>query len=319
MNKKNFEKKIKTIVNSKGDFSSIMKVVDKDYQRKNVYKTKQTKIVKFIPLITVGSLVVQAAAILLFVSLTNNSIWNRVSSHNYNENSDVTSSSNPVPSSHENLKTYRNYRWFDYGSKKYQCSNKDFDYINQNLIKKQIGELDIEQTDTSEGITGKKHIVIHELSKIDSELGIAVKFEEESGYFLYTSSSLEHGSTLNSLLVGMNFEENAFYSLLSYSYEESGGSIKTISTENIGSSVTDLLNSNLTKTNIYSSDETSPYNSFSTQISAQIILQPLGNIVSSLDINLDGRSRFSIVGGNTFVIEPEDVLYLKTYIENIGK
>lgn len=318
MKKSNFEKKIKSTINSKGNFSSIIGRIDNDFQHKNIYMAKKNKIVKFIPFISIGSVILEAAIILLVVSLTNNSIWNKASSHNHDASSDTTSGGSSIPSSRENQRTYRHYECFDFGARRYKCSNEDFNYIDQNLIKKQIGELDIEQTDTLEGIDKTKHILIYEILNTNPSFGIGVKFAEESGYFLYTSSSLDYGVTLNAFMEGMNFEENVCYSFLSYSYEN-GGSIKTITTDNVGSSISNLLDNNLIKTNVYSSDESSPYHNFSTEISAKIILKPLGNVVFTFDINLDGRSRFSIVDENTFLIEPEDVLSLKNYIIENGK
>lgn len=98
----------------------------------------------------------------------------------------------------------------------------------------------------------------------------------------------------------------------------SDGSTKTLSIDNVGSSVSNLLQNNLAKTNVFSKDKESPYNNFETQLSAKIVFDSLGHVASSFDANLDGRSHLSFVGENTFLIELDDVLALKNYVIEHG-
>lgn len=185
-----------------------MRRIGVDYQNKNIYKTKQSNFGKWVPFISIGLVIVQTAVILLVVSLENGSVWNKTS-----HKRGTTSSGDSVPSSPDNKRTYRNYRSFEFGTKKFKCSERDFEYIDSNLIENQIGEIDIKSTNEK---VNTKHIRIFAIKKIDSNLGIAVKFEEETGCFLYSTCSLDSGISINDLLNDFNFEENVFYSSLSY-------------------------------------------------------------------------------------------------------
>ena len=304
-----FEQTIKNNIKCNGNFSSLMKQIDKTLECKAISHPKKNKLSFLAPVVSVGAVLTQIA-IILSVVLIAKSINNR-----HHGSIDNQSTTNVEPHSGETTKPYKKYQWFDFSNKQYRCANMEYETISENLIGENIAKLEIVATHSLGSKTEKTNISINLIKNIDQNYGIAVNFEGENGYYLYVTDVLESGINLQSFLSNAGLWDYGVFDSASYSYSE-GDKSKTVIADNVDSLIREIVKKNYEVENVYSSDPSSPYNNFDTNISVKISLSLLGNVTTFLDINLDGRTTFSLVNDNTFVFDSDDISSLKDYILN---
>lgn len=297
-----FEHSIKNSIKFNGNFSSLKKHIDKIVAERIDSCPKKSKFTILIPLISTGVVLIHIAAILSIISMT---LKNRtVQQHE--------PTSNTAPQSGDLIKPYKKYQWFTFNNRKYKCIDLDYGCILQQLIGEEIGEIEITSTHFNR-TEDKTNIIINSINKIDINFGIAVNFEGNSGYYLYLIDSLEPNTRLGDFITKTGLLEYGIIQSSSYTHNDGDGT-KTIVANKADAVVEELFANNYDKTNIYSAESFSPYNTFDTDITVEIKMSSLGEFSTYLYLNLDGYSRFSLIGSNTYLIDVEDVEALKNFI-----
>lgn len=297
-----FEHSIKNFIKFEGDFSSLKKYIDKNVTERIDSCPKKRKYAILIPFISTGAVLIHIAAILSIISMAP-----KIRSVQQHE-----PASNTTPQSGDLIKPYKKYQWFTFNNRKYKCVDLDYDCVLQQLIREEIGEMEITSTHFNR-TADKTNIIINSIDKIDVNYGIAVNFEGNSGYYLYLVDSLEPNICLGDFITKTGLLEYGIIQSSSYIYSD-GDDTKTIVTNKADTVVEELFANNYDKTNIYSADPFSPYNTFDTDIKVEIKMPSLGEFATYLYLNLDGCSRFSLIGSNTYLIDVEDVEKLKNFI-----
>ena len=297
-----FEHSIKNSIKFDGNFSSLKKHIDKIVAERIDSCSKKSKYTILIPFISAGVVLIHIAAILSIISMT---LKNRtVQQHE--------PTSNTAPQSGDLIKPYKKYQWFTFNNRKYKCVDLDYDCLSQQLIGEEIGEMEITSTHFNR-TEDKTNIIIHSIDKIDINYGIAVNFKGNSGYYLYLVDSLEPNTRLGDFITKTGLLEYGIIRSSSYIYSDGDGT-KSIVTNKADAVVEELFANNYDKTNIYSVEPYSPYNTFDTDITVEIKMPSLGEFSTYFYLNLDGCSRFSLIGSNTYLIDVEDVEALKNFI-----
>ena len=297
-----FEHSIQNSIKFNGNFSSLKKHIDKIVAERIDSCHKKSKFTILIPLISTGVVLIHIAAILSIISMT---LKNRtVQQHE--------PTSNTAPQSGDLIKPYKKYQWFTFNNRKYKCIDLDYGCILQQLIGEEIGEIEITSTHFNR-TEDKTNIIINSINKIDINYGIAVNFEGNSGYYLYLIDSLEPNTRLGDFITKTGLLEYGIIQSSSYIYSD-GDDTKTIVANKADAVVEELFANNYDKTNIYSAEPFSPCNTFDTDITVEIKMSSLGEFSTYLYLNLDGCSRFSLIGSNTYLIDVEDVEVLKNFI-----
>lgn len=306
-----FERLFKRNVKSNGNFASIFKRVNANFESKQIYCIKQKKNKLLVPFISVGAVLAQTSMILLTISLIAN-INNR-QHHNATNNQSTTNKTEPQ--SGDLVKEYKKYQWFVYANQKYICPDLNYEYISKDLVGETLGELEIVATHSLGPQMEKTKISIKSISNIDANYGIAVKFEGENEYYLYVVETLGLDISLKDFLDASGLSKYGVFVSASYTYLD-GENNKTVVSDKVDTTIKEILKRNEEVKNIFSPDPSSPYCSFSTDISVKITMPSLGNTSTCFDINLDGRSRFSLINQNTYLINIDDTIALKDFILN---
>ena len=310
MKTSNFEKRIKNTIKSNGDFSAIRAAINKTIENNSA--TKISKVRKVIPIsfISVAAVFAQIVVVLLAISVINLAT---ARSNNYQvSNSSTHNSSEPHSGETENFKKFQ---WFTYLGKKYKCPDLNYGCVSKDLVGETLGELEITATHSLGSQTEKTKISIKSISNIDANYGIAVKFEGENEHYLYVVETLGLNVSLKDFLDASGLSKYGVFASASYTYLD-GENSKTAVSDKIDTTIKEILKRNEEVGNIFSPDPSSPYCSFNTDISVKITMPSLGNTNTCFDINLDGRSRFSLINQNTYLINIDDAIALKDFILN---
>jgi len=310
MKTSNFEKRVKKLIKSNGDFSAIRAAINKKIE--NTSETKISRIRKVIPIsfISVAAVFAQVVVVLLTISVINLAT---ARSNNYQVSSGSThNSSEPHSGETDNFKKFQ---WFTYLDKKYKCPDLNYGCVSKDLVGQTLDELEIVATHSLGSQTEKTKISIKSISNIDANYGIAVKFEGENEHYLYVVETLRSNISLKDFLDASGLSKYGVFVSASYTYLD-GGNSKTAVSDKVDTTIKEILKRNEEVENIFSPDPSSPYCSFNTDISVKITIPLLGNTSTCFDINLDGRSRFSLINQNTYLINIDDAIALKDFILN---
>lgn len=305
-----FERLFKKNVKSNGNFASIFKRINANFESKQIYCTKQKKNKLLVPFISVATVFAQVVVVLLSISVINLAT---ARSNNYQASSGSTHNSSE-PHSGE-TKNFKKFQWFTYLGKKYKCPDLNYGCVPKDLVGETLGELEIVATHSLGLQTEKTKISIKSISNIDANYGIAVKFEGENEHYLYVVETLGLNISLKDFLDASGLSKFGVFVSASYTYLD-GENSKTVVSDKVDTTIKEILKRNEEVENIFSPDPSSPYCSFNTDISVKITMPSLGNTSTCFDINLDGRSRFSLINQNTYLINIDDAIALKDFILN---
>lgn len=346
MNTTFFEQSIKSVVKTNGDFKAIFEKVNQTFQNRHIYYvSKTTKIAKFTPLIAVGATFSQAVAVLLLLSLANQvkltktvnlplpkEVSEPAKTGNTATTVDVDQSVVETTTSGISYVPWEN----RYGPSKYGSvyigdhrywfpflpypKEKSL-YIDENLVGEKITEFDRDyhiETDPEE-VDVHVHAVIHSIIGIDSEYGIAVKFDGENGFYWYVTTGIKKGLTVEKVLDKFGFNQFGVYKYMSCSLKNADSGIRTsLYVFNVDDLAKELFQNNSEKENVY--DGYHFHNLMDHIVHLQVAFPKLGGVETHVVMFTgDGETRFSI-GGNTnyFFFNKEDVLQLKEYIAANG-
>ena len=343
MNTTFFEQSIKSVVKTNGDFKAIFEKVNRTFQNRHIYYvSKTTKIAKFTPLIAVGATFSQAVAVLLLLSVANQvkltktvnlplpkEVSEPAKTGNTATTADVDQSVVETTTSGISYVPWEN----RYGPSKYGSvyigdhrywfpflpypKEKSL-YIDENLVGEKITEFDKDyhiETDPEE-VDVHVHAVIHSVIGIDSEYGIAVKFDGENGFYWYVTPGIKKGLTVEKVLDKYGFNQFATYKYMSCAFNHYTTRLYVFNVDDIAKK---LFQNNSEKENIY--DSWYPHNPQGDEVYLRVAFPKLGGVETFIAMYTgDGETRFGFGGADTnhFFFNKEDVLQLKEYIAANG-
>lgn len=227
-----------------------------------------------------------------------------------------------IPPAWDSLPTWKQFYSFEFNNYRYfgpeYLTNK-VDYVEESLIKEEIGSLKLE-TDYQSHLSEEHHeinVIINRIDGISQDYAVAVRFENETGSFLYRNATFFEECHLEQYLDKSGLKKYATFEKLVYKTTEQTETKVITNKYTLMNDDSDLawnlFNNNSSTPNIYNNSQ--PFTLCDLMIYMK--LEKLG-YNSQISIFKNGLTRFSFATKNTFMLNENDVKVLLDYLVTNG-
>lgn len=231
----------------------------------------------------------------------------------------IPGSDTAIPPAWDSLPTWRKFYSFEFNNYRYfgpEDLSGEVGYIDESLIKEEIDKLKLETIYQSH--FGEEHheinITINAINGISQDYAFAVRFENESGSFLYRNTSLFEEHPLKRYLDKSGLKKYATFRKIVYKTDEKN-EVEYISNkytlENFDNNlIWNVFDKNSYTPNVYHDSQHFAF----YDLTIYLDLKQLGNYNSQIAIFKNGMMHFSFAIKNTFMLDENDVKDLLDYL-----